>query len=178
MCKLDIRKRVCKYLKRLKRSDDCFDEFYNAVYFYVQGIVYNNLFDKSYVDDAVLNAFCKIRANIGMFDETKNGFAWICKIAQNEARRINAAQSARTLSIDEIACVDELRAPPSDRELVCDVKAAIDKLDQPFKRIVVCRIYYCMTYKEIADKLGLRLTTVYYNYKKALKFLRTFLTDC
>ena len=107
-----------------------------------------------------------------------NGFAWICKIAQNEARRINAAQSARTLSIDEIACVDELRAPPSDRELVCDVKAAIDKLDQPFKRIVVCRIYYCMTYKEIADKLGLRLTTVYYNYKKALKFLRTFLTDC
>ena len=178
MCKNNFGKRVCKYLKRLKQNDDCFDEFYYTVYYCVEGIVYENLFDRSYVDDAVMNTFCRIKDNIDKYDGSDRGYSWVCKIAQNEARRINAELSPYTLSLDDIPQAGERYTYTPDRETVCAAVDAVSKLEKPLKQIVIYRIYYDMTFKEIAERLGMCLTTVYDGFNRALKILRTFLTDC
>lgn len=174
----NIRKRVCKYLIRLKRGDKCLNEFIDTAHYYVQGVVSAYLYDRSYVDDAVVNTFNRIIDKISLYDGSDKGLAWVCKIAQNEARRINAKLPCNVVNLDEIACVDELCAPRTDREAIVDLYTALDTLDFVSRKLVIFKAILGMSYKEISAELGLPISTVHYRVKNSLAKLRTFLTDC
>jgi len=62
-------------------------------------------------------------------------------------------------------------------ELEIKIREAIDKLPLERRKVFVMSRYDGMTYKEIADKLGISVKTVENQMGKSLKFLREELAD-
>lgn len=162
-----MRKSVNEYLKQLKNGGRCFEEFYNAVFGCIKYIAYKYLIDKSHIDDVIMNTICNVMNNIKDFDEQKNGKAWICKIAQNEAYKINLrAQKHKDVSIEElseeIACTSDA---VDSAELIFDLEQSIQKLDDIDRQIVEMRLLNDMKYKDIAKELNMHVGSVYKRYK-------------
>lgn len=167
------KKSANEYLKRLKNGENCLEEFFYDITGALSFVAYKHLIDKSFVNDVVMNTFCIILDNIQKFDEQKNGKAWIYKIAQHEAYKINDRErKEECLSIDniseEIACVSEDETP---FEFLIDLERAIDKLEDVDKQIVEMRLLQDMRYAEIAKKLDMYIGSVYKRYKKSVKII-------
>lgn len=162
---------INKYLKRLKNGERCFDEFFYAISGHIKLIAYKYLVDKSYVNDVVMNTFCKILDNIQSYDEVRNGKAWIYRIAQNEAYSINNRERKHShASLDEVS--EEIACTVDDSkrlEFIVDFQNALSKLEEIDMEIVELRIFEGMTFEEIASKLNMYVGTVYKRFKRSVK---------
>lgn len=182
------RKTVDKYLKRLKLGDDCFDEFYHATSGYVEYIAHKYLFDKRYIDDVISETYIKLYKSIDKYDDTKNGYGYLCKIAKNIALKINEKEGARQkdgkLKCAKEECVahleDELPAEdysiPVFEEKI-DINTAVQTLPEPDRTIIENRFIYDMKLCDIAGKTGLSVATIHNKIKKSLKTLEKLLKD-
>lgn len=164
-------KEINEYLKQLKNGEKCLDEFFNATSGYIKFIAYKYLIDKFYLNDVVMNTICKVLDNIQSFDENKNGKAWISKIAQNEAYSINARERRHShASLDEVS--EEVACTTDDSKsltFVADLQSALSKLDDTDREIVELRIIEDKTFEEIAERLGMHVSTVHKRYKRSLQ---------
>lgn len=173
---------VTEYLIRLKRGEKCIDEFVKSAVGYVGYAVYRSLADKSYLQEAIDSAFFHAIKYLDRFDETGNGVGWLCKIAQNEAYKINSrtavARADCEVSIDGPDASDISVSDVSDKYLaLSDLYKALDRLDET-DRLVIEYIYFeGYTYEEIAEKLGMSVGNVHYKKKTALKKLLKWLSD-
>lgn len=165
---------IYEYLKRLKNGERCLDEFFYAVSGFMRYIAYKYLVDKSFAHDVVTNAFYKVIDNIGKFDDSHNGMAWICKITQNEAYAINNRERRYAyVSLDdvkeEVACtVDETE----NLEFSAALDKALSKLPEQDRKMVEMRVVFSMTYQEIATTFGMHVSTAYKRVQSALKIVR------
>ena len=164
---------INEYLKRLKSGEPCLEQFFYAASGHIKFIAYKYLIDKSFLNDVVMNTFCKIIDNIEGFDENQNGKAWISKIAQNEAYTINNRERKHDhVSLDEIS--EEIACTSDDSvrvELTADLYKALDKLDERDREIFELRVFEDRTFEYIARKLDMYVGTVYKRYTKSIKII-------
>ena len=164
---------IDKYLKRLKKGEQCFDEFFRAYAGKIKFIAYSYLIDKFYIDDVVMNTFCRILKSIQHYREEANGMAWVCRIAQNEAYRIN--NSERRFAYVSIDAIGDHAGYAKDTtglsELMADLDRALNTLEGKEKQIATMRILDGLNYPEIAEELDMYVGTVYKCYQRALKVI-------
>lgn len=171
------REQVNKYLAKLKNGEDCLKDFIDYSRGYLQYIAYKYLIDKSLIEDVVFLAYDKILNAVKTFDDTKNGLAWIVKIAQNEAYKLNRDETVNDVALEDYKTA--LNAQPSDESdsiNTYDVERAMAHLDEQERSIIEYKIFMGMTVREIAVQMDIPKSTIAYTLKQALKKLKIYLT--
>lgn len=171
------RDNINNYLSRLKKGEDCLEEFIDYSCGYLKYIAYKYLADKSLIDDVIFLSYDKILHALPTFDDTKNGLAWIVTITKNEAYKLNRDEIYRDLSLEEYKNIITYN---SHEETACvdiyDIERAMSYLNEQERTIVEYSVYMDMTVREIAKQMDIPKSTVAYTLKQALKKLKKHLT--
>ncbi|MCH5161602.1 MAG: sigma-70 family RNA polymerase sigma factor [Clostridiales bacterium] len=171
-------KKINKYLNRLKRGDRCFDELMKCSMGYVGYVVYKNLVDKSFFGDAVSETYRNVVRYICTLDTSGNPLGWLCKIAQNEAYKINKREQKREeVGIEDVRdnCITH---DTTERVLeAVDLYRALDRLDETDRRVIEYIFFEDKSHKEISEELHISIGDVAYRKKSALKKLLNFMSD-
>lgn len=169
-------KKINEYLSRLKIGEDCLKDFIDYSRGYLRYIACKYLIDKSLVDDVIYLAYDKILCAIQTFDSTKNGQAWIVKITQNEAYKLNRNEAVQDVALEDYK--KELHSHSfneNDRLNKYDIERAMTALDEHERTIIEYKVFMGMTVREIAKLMNIPKSTVAYNLKQALKRLEKYL---
>lgn len=167
------RRRINEYLRRIKAGENVFDEFYRYTYLGLEYIAHMYLRNKSYVDDVVLTAYAHVAERIHQFKDTQNGYAWLFKITQNEALKINRDV------VDDVSLIETRGGVDYNEKRLekMDMYTALARLGELERRIIDMHIFNDKTFPDIAEELDMPLSTVHYHYKSALKFMYNSMTE-
>lgn len=170
------RDKINKYLGRLQNGEDCLKEFIDYSCGYLKYIAYKYLADKSLVDDVIFLSYAKIIDALQTFDNTKNGLAWIVKITQNEAYKLNRDETFCDTSLEEYK---DMLTYNSHEETACvntyDLERAMSQLSERERTVVEYKVFMGMTVREIAERMEIPKSTVFRINTQALKKLEKFL---
>jgi len=129
-------------------------------------------------DDVLQAVFVRIVRKRHRLAQARRLDAYIYRIARNEAFRL-LGRRKRDQSA-EAAGESWLTASQSHHEvseLAEELQAAIGRLPQPQREVIVMKIYRQKTFLEIAELLGLSQNTVASRYRYGMEKLRTLLGD-
>ncbi len=116
--------------------------------------------DRDEADDAAQNAFVHAYQKLGTWDQQHKFFSWLYRILVNEC--LNARRARRPM--EPIAATIVSAEDPSQqvlrRELRERVHAALQQLTPPLREAVVLRHWADMSYRDMAETLGVPEKTV------------------
>lgn len=158
----------------------------------VFGLLYRLTRSRDAAEDLLQETFLRVVRTIENYEHVGRFEPWLFRIAANLARDRARKHSRRgeTVSTDA-GWADEL-APTvgSDMDRATNplqrieqgenrerLQAALGKLSEPEREIVLLRHYSELSFREIADLLGVPLGTALARAHRALKHLRAHLTD-
>jgi RNA polymerase sigma-70 factor (ECF subfamily) len=128
--------------------------------------------DRDAADDAAQEALVRAWRDLPTIRNPDVFGSWLYRILLNRCadvlkRRRRAAQHA--LSVDRRGIVDDPAAGIADRE---ELAAALDRLTDEHRAVVVLRFYVGLSQSEIADAIGEPLGTVKSRLSRAIGYLR------
>ena len=128
--------------------------------------------------DVAQNVFVKAYEKLGSFDEKREFFSWIYRIAINES--INASKRARRQDEYESGVTAAL-APSQEEErsaevLSEEIERAIEVLTLDYRMVIVLRHYHDFSYQEMAAILDIPEKTVKSRLFTARQQLKDILT--
>ena len=168
-------KEVNDYLSAIKHGDNSkFKPLYEMIASRILGVARYYLIDRSYCEDVTSEVFQKIYLYINSYDESKDGYSWICRITRNVAFNFNNKVSQNPDSIHSDSVLQEF-ALTEDAERRVDILRAIDKLDPESREIVFMRYYLRSTYQEIGDELRISKVAVKKKIDKILSQLKIYI---
>lgn len=168
-------KEVNKYLIAIKNGDESkFKPLYDLIANHIKGVARYYLNDKSYCDDVTIEVFQKIFLYINSYDENRDGYNWLCRIAQNIAYSYNE-KYAHELNKTEIAAAATLADIEKNTEEKLDLFRAIDNLDPDSREVIYLHFFLGNSFKEIGDKLNLSKAGVKKRIDKSLAKLKIFI---
>ena len=104
---------------------------------------------------------------------------WLRRILHNlyidEVRR--GRNKSKAYDLDEVADHLELSVPPSDREAMQDISNAMDRLSTEHREILLLVSVEELSYREIAEELGIPQGTVMSRLARARDHLRSIMQD-
>ena len=165
---------VNKYLQRVQRGDrQQMAPLFELTANHLRAVANRYLSDKSYCDDVVSDAYCKVMKHIESFDPKKDGYNWMCKIVERTAYSYNE-KSGATVDIDGIAALGTVDAGADDK---IDILAAMENLPPQDREMVLDYFYLGLSYSEIAAKYGVVKSAAHKRIKKAFKLMKKYLED-
>lgn len=159
----------------MKNGENCLVEFIDYSRGYMQYIAYKYLIDKSLIEDVIFMAYHRILQAINTFDKSNNGLAWIVKITQNEAYKLNRDDTTQDVSWEKLVVNDIGSSNEDDSLNKYDIERAIERLDLQEQEIIELKVFSGMTIREIAKQINIPKSTVSYILKQALKKLEKYL---
>ena len=155
--------------------EDVVREHEGAVY----GAALRVLGDRQLALDAASQAFLKAYRSIGSYDPSRPIKHWLLRIAVNEAITIGRARTrerARHAPEAEAAEVPDRTATPEteslDRESRDAIRAAVTRLPELYREVVVLRYFNELSVDEVAAVLGRSSSTVGVQLLRARQLLR------
>ncbi len=145
------------------------------------------LFKYNDVDDLVQDVFIKVYINLQSFDDDREFSPWIYRIAHNTY--VNALKKKLTDRIFSTDFFDfdtflphtgeaERADKESDRELIKkELDHHLDSIDAKYREILILYFYEDMDYKEIAQVLGIPISTVGVRIKRGKDKLKELLSN-
>lgn len=166
---------VNKYLLAIKRGDKSqFKPLYDLIANHIKGVARYYLVDKSYCDDVTNEVFQKIFLYINSYDESRDGYNWLCRITQNIAYKHNNID-AQNFDTEEIAAASGIAYIEKNTEEKLDLFRAIDSLDPESREMIYLYFFFGNSFKEIGDKLNLSKAGVKKRLDKILSKLKIFI---
>ena len=160
--------------------DDVVREHGDAVY----GAALRILGDRDAALDAANQAFMKAYRSIGSYDPSRPIKHWLLRIAVNEAITIGRARSrdrSRRVPESDAAEIHDRTATPErealDRESRDAIRAAVTRLPELYREVVVLRYFNELSVDEIAGMLARPSSTVGVQLLRARQLLRKALAD-
>ncbi len=128
-------------------------------------------------DDVAQEAFIRAHRSLGRFDTRRPFGPWICRIAANLAVNHVRSPQAREDALPDGRAETPSAAPgPLQRVLDTEARAMLDRAlgELPAEqRAVFClRVFEELSYREIADALGIEMGTVMSRLSRAREKLR------
>jgi len=155
--------------------EDVVREHQDAVY----GAALRILGDREAALDAANQAFMKAYRSIGSYDPSRPIKHWLLRIAVNEAITIGRARTrerARQAPEAEAAAVPDRTATPEtetlDRESCDGIRAAVARLPELYREVVVLRYFNELSVDEVASVLGRSSSTVGVQLLRGRQLLR------
>lgn len=154
------------------------DVLYNLYEQPMYRVAYAILHNKCQAEDAVSDAFIKIAENL---DKIKNPDSektrcYIIKIIKNESinqYRRNQRESERFVSTESIADIEDnqMESAMEQAELEDMLDGVLLKIPEKYRKIMIMRCVYEMSFQEIAEELNEKASTVRKQYERAKKML-------
>ena len=167
-----------KLFKRIGGNDmDALDELYKiterTLYAYILSIVKNH--DESL--DLMQETYVKIMSSAHLYKPMGKPLAWMFTIAKNLFYdKIRKEKKEFNMDSGEIA--NDLNfSYITDNEDRLVLETVLNKLDEDERKIVILYAVSGLKHKEIAESIGLKLSTTLSKYHRALKKLRSHLNE-
>ena len=178
-------KEVNEYLCAIKHGDKAkFKQLFELISHRILGVARYYLVDKSYCEDVVSEVFAKVYLKIDTYDESKDGYNWICRIVENTAydfnentaKYFNYRTSQNSDNIDSVPVLPESELL-EDVEKRADLFRAIDKLDPESLELI--NLYYFLgdSYSEIGKKFHISKVAVKKKIDKILSKLKIYIEN-
>ncbi len=155
--------------------EDVVREHQDAVY----GAALRILGDRDAAQDAASQAFIKAYRSIASYDQTRPIRPWLLRIAVNEAITIGRSRTrerARNAPEIEAAAVADRSATPEratlERESRDAIRAAVARLPERYRVVVVLRYFNQLSVDEVAAVTGRSSSTVGVQLLRARQLLR------
>lgn len=158
-----------RILIKLKNKDEdtfkkIYDEYEKLIYFIALQITKN----KETAEEVVQDTFLKMLNSIDSYTENGKFKEWLMTICRNISyNRITRDKEKDTLKDDSIT--DNVSAKSNDQDILLTINGILDELSAS---VVIYRIYYDLSFKEIANYYEMSLGTIQGIYYKAIKTLR------
>ncbi len=144
---------------------------------------YKFLFDRNDIDDLVQDVFIKAYTNLQSFDNDRKFSPWIYRIAHNTyVNAIKKKLTEKVFPIDFDTFLPHPRAlETSDNESEKEyTRTMLDKniklIDTKYREPLILYFYEEMDYKEIAEVLGVPVSTVGVRIKRGKEKLKEILS--
>ena len=163
-------------MNNLQEKEQLCASFQEKVKRYVENRVQNG----SDVDDLVSEVFEKALRSISTYDARKAALStWIYTITRNTVCDYYRRRG-RVVPFAEI--IDEAQEGTADtgvlrEEELNELAAAMERLPQRQRDILILRFYYELSLKEIAQRMGISYANVRYLQHMALRSLKKLLPD-
>jgi RNA polymerase sigma-70 factor (ECF subfamily) len=148
------------------------DRYAGDLFAYLQAV----LCSRHDAEDVLQTVFVRIVQKRHRLAKARRLDAYVYRIARNEVSRfIGRRKRERTVqSLDEswLAVPEDSREP---NELAEQLQAALARLPQPQREVIVMKIYKQKTFLEISGLLGLSQNTVASRYRYGMEKLRILL---
>ncbi len=172
---IDTRTELIEACKRGERvaQKKLYEDYCDAMY----NICVRMVNDPDDAADVLQNAFIKIFKNIGKFKSESTPGAWIKRIVVNDC--INHIRANKT-RFEEITDYDTAEEEVEINESLISVpaiKAAINQLSDGYRSVVNLYLFEGYDHSEIAEILGITVTTSKTQYHRAKKKLRELLEE-
>jgi len=131
-------------------------------------------------EDLVQEAYLQAWRSFSRFERGTNCRAWLYKILMfsHSRQRRSTARQPQTTHLNEAGDVAVLFDPPTpDALTAASVKAAFDKVPEPFRTAVVLVDVEEFSYREAADILGVPIGTVMSRLSRGRRVLRLELVE-
>lgn len=167
-----FREEINRILSKIQRGDSASKEIlFQKTCNHLKVIARRYLYDQNDIEDCLSNAYLRVFRYIHTFDQTKDGYNWLCKIVQREAYSLNNKKKDY-FSVEEISLA-------ADNENWLDQIIAKDEIARLFRgyskldiKMLYLRFWEDLSYAEIAERLGLKKITVYKRIMRILKELQ------
>lgn len=122
---------------------------------------YRILADYEDAADVTQTVFLKVHRRLGTFDRRRRFFSWLYRIAVNEAIDL-ARKRRRELPLDEALVEGEGRRVDHLARIGRDelITSALRSLKMEYRVVIVLKYFLEMSYREIAETVGLPVKTV------------------
>jgi RNA polymerase sigma-70 factor (ECF subfamily) len=140
----------------------------------VINVVYRMCGDANLADEAAQEAFIRAWQHLPGYRPRSPFRNWLYRIATNSARDA-LRREVRTVDIDTVSVTDSTQGPQAAveaQELGERVQQAVLSLPPASRAVLVLREYEGLSYKEIADTLGIPIGTVMSRLNYARNLLR------
>ena len=178
-------KEVNEYLCAIKHGDKAkFKQLFELISRRILGVARYYLVDKSYCEDVVSEVFQKVYLKIDTYDESKDGYNWICRIAEytaydfndKTANDINYISSRNVDNTDSVA-VTQGTELLDNVERRTDLFRAIDKLDPESRELIYLYYFLGDSYSEIGKKFHISKVAVKKKIDKILSKLKIYIEN-
>lgn len=148
-----LRKQVNKLIVKIKDGDTASKEkLFKLTYDKLKGVAAFYLTNKSDIEDTLVNAYLRVFRYCNSFDEKKDGYNWICRIVENEAKKCNSIyDKEHSQTKDLIFCIDDFEERIANNDEVAVFLSALGDYE---RELIYLRFWEELTYKEIAERLG------------------------
>ncbi len=165
-------KNINKLLKKFKTGKlEAFEELYKLTYLRLMFIAHKYLKCKSDCEDIVAETFTSVYKSIHTFDESQNGYAWLCKIAENKAYNYNRKYIETEELNEQLVANDNVY---TQIEAKCIVDSLLDNLSPDEQELILLRFSEDRTLRSIAEEKGLSVNEVNNKLVKIFKKLKKF----
>lgn len=150
-----------------------FNEYSKQVY----SLAFKYLYNRELAEDVVQNLFLKIWDKRKEIDEQRPFNRYLFTILKNDLLNVLRDREKEIFRISDNlnllnALADEVEDPHLDEDQLRLVHKAIEQLSPQKRKIVELKITGKYSNQEIADRLGLSINTIKFQYSQALKELR------
>ena len=128
--------------------------------------------DRGMAEDAVQETFVKAYRNLKNFRGESNEKTWLVRIAINVCKDMQ--RTAWFQNLGRMVNLDDVKLP-QETEVRSEVVEQIMSLPKKLKEVVLLFYYENMNQSEIAEALGVSVTTVHRRLNKAREALRLLL---
>jgi RNA polymerase sigma-70 factor (ECF subfamily) len=139
----------------------CFEKLVSKYEMVIFSAAVHMVGDPEDAKDITQNAFLKAYQNLKSYDPKRKFFSWIYKIAVNESRNLLGRRKPCEALSDHL--VSRLPSPGEDcelRQLKEIVRSAVMRLSPDYREVLVLRHFIELSYREIAELIGIPEKTV------------------
>lgn len=159
-------------LKIQKGNKEGLREIYEAYIGYIYTIVFGVVGNRENAEDVTSDFFIKLWTVLDTYQSNGAHKAWLATIARNMALDF-IRKNKREIPTEEFE--EDISAEETPEETVVGsvtVQEALALLNEAERRIVDMKVLSEMSFREIAESLGIPMGTVTWRYQSAIKKLR------
>jgi len=134
----------------------------------VYNLAYRMLGNTVEAEDAAQETFIRAYRRLDTYDPSRKFSSWLLAIASHYCVDMLRRRRMNYLSFDELPPMVELSMPRStqpeqvvvSQQQACAVQRLLETLPAPYRTPIVLRYWYDMSYREIADIMGVTESTI------------------
>lgn len=172
------------WFEKIAQGDnDAFTQLYYASYKQIYGFLLSLTKNKEDAEDLLQNTYIKIRNGSHLYRKQGTPMTWMCAIAKNQYLDF-VRKNGKNRSVDfgevENYVSEGLASHRDDSKTVEDrmlLETAFGILNQEERTIIVLHMINGLKHREIAELVGLPLSTVLSKYNRSLKKMKEIVVE-
>ena len=161
-------KRLEKLLIELPNNKEILADIYDMTYGAIFSFIWNIVKDREAAKDVTHDVYLAIYKNSNQYEAKGHPMAWMYAIAKNTSK-MHLRKHTKEVTVEE-----EIEIAYHQDDVVSNVtiQYLLKNLDVEEREIVVMRSISDMSFKDIAQVLDMRISTVLSKYHRAIKKLK------